>query len=619
MIWAATATTAHAADCNTNGTQDSNESAYHDCNANAILDACETAGTVLLAFDQGIGSPTGYTFYSDLRQGQVLTDDFNLLTSQAITGVELMGVFAPPGPGPTSADSFIIRFWTGASAPVTQISSQYVPAAAISRSGNVTFRLRLPTPVLLGPGKHWLEAIYSGTAPGFWKWNSRGPRSGAFSRWSFAKFPEFWNNTYLDSHWDFRIFSGAADADSNGIPDSCFANPCLACAGDLNGDDRSDGQDINAFVTTLLGGQSAGGMANCADIDTDGDVDQADLALFSAKLMSPSNACPLPPPPDLPVARRLFIRYLADGAYKLSDGIPEPLTQRPLIIAGIANVGAAGFGRFATVCGIGMARADAEAEAYFAPIVAAAQSANVKFIPGFWLLNVIDAIYGVPFEPPWNLPNDPLLKPYHPMNPAALATPAFWTTFVNVTRTLARAAHTDSVYVDAEQVFWLHQANPFWTDANLSAVRVLLRNAVAQLRQEGIFILVHHPRPQPTPVEIFRIATSLFAPDGPDDPLAHVEHTALLPGQRVTPGPLITTAQVEAMYTSTGFRAEQVRFGFTEYNNIAGGVLGWDAIQFNAMLVQNPAIAERTWFFAGDHRSIDHAAAFALLGPPPIP
>src|SRR5262249_55835945 len=66
---------------------------------------------------------------------------------------------------------------------------------------------------------------------------------------------------------------------TNGVPDECEN-----LRGDMNGDGRIDGSDIQEFVRCLLAGSVAG---NCkrADMDSDNDVDLDDLVLFIQALM----------------------------------------------------------------------------------------------------------------------------------------------------------------------------------------------------------------------------------------------------------------------------------------------------------------------------------------------
>lgn len=281
-------------DCNSNQTPDDCDvlNPAADCNENGFVDVCETAGTLLTAVDQTGGLSTGFGYFSDVRSNQVLADDFVVSSEFKVTGVQVSGFYAAPGAGPVSADSFVVRLWNDAGGPNSVLHSQSVSGAALSRSGSYTHMLRLSTAVKLVPGTYWLEVYYTGTAPGMWTWFDRSPRVGAFSRQSTASFPESWSSSGLDSHWDFRVFRGASDADTNNIPDECIANPCLSCPGDLDANGRVDGQDVHFFVEILLTGHSGCVQAACADFDHDVDVDMNDAALFAARLMAPNLNCP---------------------------------------------------------------------------------------------------------------------------------------------------------------------------------------------------------------------------------------------------------------------------------------------------------------------------------------
>ncbi|MFO0972680.1 MAG: hypothetical protein U1A27_04460 [Phycisphaerae bacterium] len=75
------------------------------------------------------------------------------------------------------------------------------------------------------------------------------------------------------------------DANSNLIPDEC---ECPTCAGDLTGDARVNGDDVELFVTAYLGP-----FDRCADMDVSGPpLTSIDLQLFVARLLSGAPACP---------------------------------------------------------------------------------------------------------------------------------------------------------------------------------------------------------------------------------------------------------------------------------------------------------------------------------------
>jgi hypothetical protein len=73
-------------------------------------------------------------------------------------------------------------------------------------------------------------------------------------------------------------FPDGVDTDMDGIPDGCDC----ACPGDMNSDSFRDGDDIQAFVTTLL----AGPYDPCADLNSDGMVNAVDASLLVSVLLT---------------------------------------------------------------------------------------------------------------------------------------------------------------------------------------------------------------------------------------------------------------------------------------------------------------------------------------------
>jgi len=65
-----------------------------------------------------------------------------------------------------------------------------------------------------------------------------------------------------------------------------IANTCF-CPGDLNGDGRRDGRDVQGFVWCV----TTGGACTCADIDHVGGLTAGDVAAFVNTLLA-ATACP---------------------------------------------------------------------------------------------------------------------------------------------------------------------------------------------------------------------------------------------------------------------------------------------------------------------------------------
>jgi hypothetical protein len=74
-----------------------------------------------------------------------------------------------------------------------------------------------------------------------------------------------------------------------GLAFDCFspALPCV-CAGDLNLDLKRNGSDIQGFVNCFTG---AGAICECADINRDGVLTDADVSLFVTGLLT-LESCP---------------------------------------------------------------------------------------------------------------------------------------------------------------------------------------------------------------------------------------------------------------------------------------------------------------------------------------
>lgn len=79
-----------------------------------------------------------------------------------------------------------------------------------------------------------------------------------------------------------------SDANMNGQADVC---ECHGCRGDMNGDHKFDGRDVQPFMNCFVNGPGAG--CGCADIDGDANIDNTDLQLFVYQLLhGPIQPCP---------------------------------------------------------------------------------------------------------------------------------------------------------------------------------------------------------------------------------------------------------------------------------------------------------------------------------------
>jgi hypothetical protein len=106
-----------------------------------------------------------------------------------------------------------------------------------------------------------------------------------------AGFGDCNNNGVPDS---CELFGG--DANGNGIPDVCEPFPiCATCAGDLDGNNRTEPADISGFVGCLLGFPAIPAGCACADMDGNHLLNGADITLLVNKILGvgdPDPACP---------------------------------------------------------------------------------------------------------------------------------------------------------------------------------------------------------------------------------------------------------------------------------------------------------------------------------------
>jgi len=319
---------------------------------------------------------------------------------------------------------------------------------------------------------------------------------------------------------------------------------------------------------------------------------------------------------DLPVRpdpRRTFFGMLADGGYKVEEGA-HGTNMRDKAIGVIPQLASYGFGRFVTWNYMGVARSVEDASAYFGPMTDVAEAHGMKVVPGLSMHHLIDLIYGPTFESPWNLPDTPANRANHPMSPMVLGEQRFWDELVERAINVAEGARSDQVYFDGEEIFLRHMNHPFWTDAAMGRVRRMARDAVGRLQEQGVFLILRHPEARPVMPALARIATSVFAPDGPDDPLAQIEFFASAPYYRTATYVLPTPEKVMQNHLDGGFFAEQVRYGFiSNHASVPPHTLGFTPANYDEYCRQHEGIAEQTWFLASPAVLVTHANSFGML------
>ena len=332
---------------------------------------------------------------------------------------------------------------------------------------------------------------------------------------------------------------------------------------------------------------------------------------------TPAPPPPLPPPPvPMPAGVRNFVGYTPDGGYHVDEGFaPNSTPMRDLMVQVIPRLATYGFGRYTTISYIGVARSEADATAYFAPVRDVAAANNIAFSPGFWMHHITHIVFGPADEAPWNVTgSNPEAR--HPMILQGLLQQAWWDEFVNRARILAHGAGSNIVYVDGEEVFWKRRLSPFWTDDNLAQIRVLARNAIAQLRSEGIYLSLYHPYNSPWVPNLRRIARGIYRPDGPDDALAFVEHMGTDPYFAQASWDPAEPSFVDNYYNNSGFFAvQQVRAGFIS-NHAAypsSGLYGFTPQQYNDYCEARPGTAERTWYVASHTLILQQADQFEAI------
>jgi hypothetical protein len=90
--------------------------------------------------------------------------------------------------------------------------------------------------------------------------------------------------------------AAGGDANGNGIPDICEPFPtCATCKGDMDGNNRTEGPDIQKFTDCLLAFPTVTPGCACADLNANHQINMVDTGLFVDKLLGISDtdpACP---------------------------------------------------------------------------------------------------------------------------------------------------------------------------------------------------------------------------------------------------------------------------------------------------------------------------------------
>ncbi|MFO0972690.1 MAG: hypothetical protein U1A27_04510 [Phycisphaerae bacterium] len=82
-------------------------------------------------------------------------------------------------------------------------------------------------------------------------------------------------------------FGFSLDVNADGVPDEC---ECVTCLGDLTGNSKADGADVQAFVGCLLSPSAPGCM--CGDMNSNGAVELLDVSPFVDRLLGRSDPLP---------------------------------------------------------------------------------------------------------------------------------------------------------------------------------------------------------------------------------------------------------------------------------------------------------------------------------------
>lgn len=198
---------------------------------------------------------------------QILADNFNIYEPTTVLTVRFWGAYLPGDAVPAS-DAFTVTIRDSLGSYPGKEVVIVGPTAGTRRMINADlYEYTVAIDATLEAGTYWIE-IYNDTAGSTetWGWydGTTDPQFGAANAAYTTAVPEDWSLGAFDMSFELECSTGAS------------------VVGDMNGDDVVDFVDYELF-TACLSGPSVpfAGGCDAADLDTDGDVDLADMALFA--------------------------------------------------------------------------------------------------------------------------------------------------------------------------------------------------------------------------------------------------------------------------------------------------------------------------------------------------